>query len=97
MRINTCDHQRENVLIFYQILSTNSLRKSVDTSLRICTWILGIQGLWGKQLLKAVFTSSRDRVFFTWSKRHVRSVCYLHKHFVITFLPVDRIAKLIFK
>ena len=33
MRINSCDHQRENALIFYQILSTNSLRKSVDTSL----------------------------------------------------------------
>ena len=33
MRINSCDHQRENALIFYQILSTNSLRKCVDTSL----------------------------------------------------------------
>ena len=33
MRINTCDHQTENALIFYQILSTNSLRKSVDISL----------------------------------------------------------------
>ena len=33
MRINTCDHQRENALIFYKILSTNSLRKSVDISL----------------------------------------------------------------
>ena len=33
MRINCCDHQRENALIIYQILSTNSLRKCVDTSL----------------------------------------------------------------
>ena len=33
MRINTCDHQRENALIFFQILSTNSLRKCVDISL----------------------------------------------------------------
>ena len=33
MRINTCDHQRGNALIFYQILSTNSLRKCVDISL----------------------------------------------------------------
>ena len=33
MRIYTCDHPRENALIFYQILSTNSLRKSVDISL----------------------------------------------------------------
>ena len=47
--------------------------------------------------MKAAFTSSSDRVLFTWRKRHVRSVSYLHKHFVITFLPVARIAKLIFK
>ena len=33
MRINTCDHQRENALIFFQILSTSFLRKSVDISL----------------------------------------------------------------
>ena len=33
MRINTCDHQRENALIFFQILSTSSLRKCVDISL----------------------------------------------------------------
>ena len=33
MRINTCDHQRENALIFFQILSTSSSRKSVDISL----------------------------------------------------------------
>ena len=32
-------------------------------------------------------------VFSTWRKRHVRSVCYLHKHFGITFLPVARIFK----
>ena len=33
MRINTCDHQRQNALIVYQILSTNSLRECVDISL----------------------------------------------------------------
>ena len=33
MRINTCDHQGENALIFFQILSTSSLTKCVDISL----------------------------------------------------------------
>ena len=36
------DHTRENVLIFYQILSTYSLWRSVW---RICMWILGLKGL----------------------------------------------------
>ena len=65
MRINSCDYQRENALIFYQILSTNSLRKSVDTSLENLYVDIGDLRVMGKQLLKAVFTSSRDRVFFT--------------------------------
>ena len=36
------DDTRENVLIFYQILSTYSLWRSVW---RICMWILGLKGL----------------------------------------------------
>ena len=30
MRINKNDHLRENALIFYQILSTHSLRKCIE-------------------------------------------------------------------
>ena len=33
VRINEKNHKRENALIFYQILSTNSLRKCIETSL----------------------------------------------------------------
>ena len=37
MRIN--DHQRENALIFYQILSTFSLRKCMGISLEKVNWL----------------------------------------------------------
>ena len=63
MRINTCDHQRENALIFYQILSTNSLRKCVDISLENLYMDIGDLRVKGKQLMKAAFTSSRDSFF----------------------------------
>ena len=33
MRISKNDHQSENALIFYQILSTNSYRKCIEISL----------------------------------------------------------------
>ena len=53
MRINTCDHQRENVLIFYQILSTNSLRKSVDTSLENLYVDIGDSRVMGKTAVES--------------------------------------------
>ena len=34
-----------NALIYHQILSTNSLRKCMEISWRICMWILGLKGL----------------------------------------------------
>ena len=48
MRINTCDHQRQNALIFYQILSTNSLRKCVDISLENLYMDIGDLRVMGK-------------------------------------------------
>ena len=48
MRINTCDHQRENALIFFQILSTNSLRKCVDISLENLYMDIGDLRVMGK-------------------------------------------------
>ena len=42
MRINEMDNQKENVLISCQILSTYSLRKSIEVSLKNCKWILRI-------------------------------------------------------
>ena len=33
MRTDKIDHRRENVLLFYQILSTHSLRKCLEISL----------------------------------------------------------------
>ena len=42
LRINKMITKRKNVLIFYQILSTYSLRKSIEVSLKNCKWILRI-------------------------------------------------------
>ena len=38
------DHLRENTLIYYQILSTHSLRKYIEISWENL-WILGLKGL----------------------------------------------------
>ena len=46
MRINEMiTQEKNNALVFYQILLTHSLRKCMETSLRICMWILGLKGL----------------------------------------------------
>ena len=89
MRINTCDHQRENALIFFQILSTSFLRKCVDISLENLYVDIGDLRVKGKQLMKAAFTSSRDRVFFTWRKHHGLSVCYLKSQTLCSNIPTS--------
>ena len=48
MRMNKNDHQRENALIVYQILSTHSLIKCIEISLEnFYVYQLGLKGLRG--------------------------------------------------
>ena len=49
MTINKNDHQRENALIFYQILSIKSLRNVRRSVWRICMLIKGLKGGKSKQ------------------------------------------------
>ena len=45
MRMNKMKNERRNVLIFYQILSTYSLRKCMRSAWRICMWISELEDL----------------------------------------------------